>query len=52
MTSSSEPASDQPLPLGGGTPDPWGMKRLENLITGLTGVLSARVVATPLGEVS
>jgi hypothetical protein len=28
------------------------MKRLENLITGLTGVLSARVVATPLGEVS
>src|SRR5256714_2571553 len=28
------------------------MKRLENLITTLTGVLSARVVATPLGEVS
>src|SRR3989449_9821719 len=28
------------------------MKRLENLITGLTGVLSARVVVTPLGEVS
>src|SRR5882757_2167021 len=41
------------VPLNsGGTPDPWGMKRLENLITGLTGVLSARVVATPLGEVS
>jgi hypothetical protein len=28
------------------------MKRVENLITGLTGVLSARVVVTPLGEVS
>lgn len=37
-----------------GTPgvgDPWGIKRAENLITSLTGVLSARVVATPLGEV-
>jgi len=48
-------AEQQPVPLGAGgtgTPDPWGMKRLENLITGLTGVLSARVVATPLGEVS
>ena len=42
----------QPLPLGTGAPDPWGMKRVENLITGLTGVLSARVVVTPLGEVS
>jgi hypothetical protein len=37
---------------GGGSPDPWGMKRIENLISGLTGVLSARVVVTPLGEVS
>lgn len=35
-----------------GQPDPWGMKRVENLITTLTGVLSARVVVTPLGEVS
>jgi len=46
----------EPLPLGppGGTgaPDPWGMKRVENLITTLTGILSARVVVTPLGEVS
>jgi hypothetical protein len=44
----------EPLPLmpPGQTPDPWGMKRVENLITGLTGVLSARVVVTPLGEVS
>jgi len=34
------------------TPDPWGVKRAENLIASLTGVLSARVVVTPLGEVS
>ena len=33
-------------------PDPWGVKRAENLIASLTGVLSARVVVTPLGEVS
>src|SRR5437763_232719 len=33
-------------------PDPWGGKRAENLITSLTGVLSARVVVTPLAEVS
>lgn len=32
--------------------DPWGTKRAENLITSLTGVLSARVVVTPHGEVS
>lgn len=38
-------------PAGGGA-DPWGVKRAENLITGLTGVLSARIVVTPLGEVS
>src|SRR5437773_8622957 len=40
------------MPLGTGQTDPWGIKRVENLITGLTGVLSARVVVTPLGEVS
>jgi hypothetical protein len=28
------------------------VKRAENLITGLTGVLSARIVVTPLGEVA
>ena len=53
--SNPSPSSEQePLPLGttGGSPDPWGMKRVENLITTLTGVLSARVVVTPLGEVS
>jgi hypothetical protein len=43
----------EPLPLvPGQSPDPWGIKRVENLITALTGVLSARVVTTPLGEVS
>ena len=56
MTPSNPSASSEqePLPLGttGGSPDPWGMKRVENLITTLTGVLSARVVVTPLGEVS
>ena len=41
------------LPLSEGPrPDPWGVKRAENLLTSLTGVLSARVVVTPLGEVS
>jgi hypothetical protein len=45
----------EPLPLTpvqNPPPDPWGIKRVENLITALTGVLSARVVVTPLGEVS
>jgi len=52
------PANPEPEPLPlvpppvGQPPDPWGIKRVENLITGLTGVLSARVVTTPLGEVS
>lgn len=35
-----------------GMPDPWGVRRAENLLTTLEGVLSARVVTTPLGEVS
>src|ERR1041384_5005166 len=55
MTTSPSPADQGDLPPpagGGGSPDPWGMKRVENLITGLTGILSARVVVTPLGEVS
>jgi hypothetical protein len=44
---------EEPQPLAPGqNPDPWGVKRVENLITALTGVLSARVVVTPLGEVS
>ncbi len=33
-------------------PDPWGVKRAENLLSSLTGVLSASVVVTPQGEVS
>ena len=36
----------------GEMPDPWGVRRAENLLTTLEGVLSARVVTTPLGEVS
>jgi hypothetical protein len=41
-------------PMGGPEPmpDPWGVRRAENLLTSLEGVLSARVVTTPLGEVS
>jgi len=40
-------------PIGGAdAPDPWGVRRAENLLTSLEGVLSARVVTTPLGEVS
>src|ERR687898_740270 len=51
---------DQPpqpgQPRGSGAveaiPDPWGVRRAENLLTSLEGILSARVVTTPLGEVS
>ncbi|PYP12851.1 MAG: hypothetical protein DMD56_02575, partial [Gemmatimonadetes bacterium] len=53
--SDSESAEErEPLPLTPPpqAPDPWGVKRAENLISSLTGVLSARVVVTPLGEVS
>jgi len=44
----------RPGPPGGidSAPDPWGVRRAENLLTSLEGVLSARVVTTPLGEVS
>ena len=34
------------------THDPWGVRRAESLLTSLEGILSARVVTTPLGEVS
>ena len=44
-------AESEPLP-NAPPPDPWGVKRAENLITSLTGILSARVVVTPQGEVS
>ena len=33
-------------------PDPWGVKRAENLLTSLQGVLSARVEVSPVGEVN
>jgi hypothetical protein len=46
------PGGPAPLTPAGPGPDPWGVKRAENLIASLTGVLSARVVVTPLGEVS
>ena len=48
------PEEREPIPLTPPpqSPDPWGVKRAENLIASLTGVLSARVVVTPLGEVS
>ena len=40
------------VPRPDGAPDPWGVRRAENLLTSLEGILSARVVTTPLGEVS
>ena len=33
-------------------PDPWGVKRAENLLTSLQGILSERVVVSPIGEVT
>ena len=52
------PSSPAPVTAGravappDGAPDPWGVRRAENLLTSLEGILSARVVTTPLGEVS
>ena len=46
------PEQKHPSVAASSTPDPWGTKRAENLITSLTGVLSARVVVTPEGGVS
>jgi hypothetical protein len=55
-TNPSRVPGDEPdvlMPGGPGTvPDPWGIKRAENLISSLTGVLSSRVVVSPLGEVT
>jgi hypothetical protein len=50
--SSSPTAPDRPSGPSEGVPDPWGVRRAENLLTSLEGILSARVVTTPLGEVS
>lgn len=48
-----EQAPQEPLPLTPNQgPDPWGVKRAENLIASLTDVLSARVVVSPMGEVT
>ncbi len=33
-------------------PDPWGVKRAENLLQTLQSVLSARVVVSPVGEIT
>jgi hypothetical protein len=49
------PGGTGPAPKAGATTDiqdPWGVRRAENLLTSLEGILSARVVTTPLGEVS
>ena len=37
---------------GARNPDPWGVRRAENLLTSLQGVLSARVEVSPMGEVT
>lgn len=34
------------------SPDPWGVKRAENLLQTLQSVLSARVVVSPVGEIT
>lgn len=57
MTASPSHFFDASGSRPGGAPvdpaaDPWGVRRAENLLTSLEGVLSARVVTTPLGEVS
>jgi len=49
---SSSPQSGRPTGSSESIPDPWGVRRAENLLTSLEGILSARVVTTPLGEVS
>ena len=46
------PGASRPAGGAEAMPDPWGVRRAENLLTTLEGVLSARVVTTPLGEVS
>src|SRR3954466_13979575 len=50
--SAKQPGPPQPgrSPAADAIPDPWGVRRAENLLTSLEGILSARVVTTPLGE--
>ena len=45
-------AQQRPAAATDTMPDPWGVRRAENLLTSLEGIISARVVTTPLGEVS
>src|SRR5512143_4332438 len=52
LRDASAPAPSRPGGAFDNAPDPWGVRRAENLLTSLEGVLSARVVTTPLGEVS
>lgn len=56
MTASPHQFHDPAPRSGSASPDPatdpWGVRRAENLLTSLEGILSARVVTTPLGEVS
>ena len=52
MSQQAPPSSGRPSGGTDGIPDPWGVRRAENLLTSLEGILSARVVTTPLGEVS
>lgn len=51
-SSFASPQPGAPGRAGDLMPDPWGVRRAENLLTSLEGILSARVVTTPLGEVS
>src|SRR3954467_2080741 len=50
--SPKHPGPPQKTGTADAIPDPWGVRRAENLLTSLEGILSARVVTTPLGEVS
>ena len=44
----SPPGNDDP---DSRVPDPWGVKRAENLLQSLQSVLSSRVVVSPVGEI-
>ncbi len=48
----ADPADPRAGLTGEAAPDPWGARRAEHLLSSLEGVLSARMVTTPLGEVS
>jgi hypothetical protein len=51
-TRKSDDLPEEQQPQGVRKPDPWGVKRAENLLTSLQGVLSARVVVSSVGEVT